>query len=152
MESCENAQTPLPRGSRTGSAMLPHVAPCVAFFRRGWHPCPSRRGKRLSGALWGNVPKDGSRDFGGVGEGRFWCRIKRWHHRKSHRPATRVGDCENGAVYRFYTVFRRISRGITFEGELPPVTSRMPKSPAVLGKFVASTMTSCEEMEEKHGR
>ena len=27
-------------------------------------------------------------------------------------------------------------------GELPPVASQMLKSPAVLGKFVASTMTS----------
>jgi len=67
-------------------------------------PCPSRRGKRLSGALWGNVLEDGNRDFGGVGEGRFWCGIKRWHHRKAHRPAMRVGKSRNREVLRFLGV------------------------------------------------
>ena len=66
---------------RRRSAALPHVAPRVAFCEAGWHPCPTGRENRLSGALWGNVRGDGSRDFGDVGDGRFWCGIKRWHHR-----------------------------------------------------------------------
>ena len=54
---------------RRRSATLPHVAPRVAFCGTGWHPCPKGLGNRLSGALWGNVQEDGSRDFEGVGEG-----------------------------------------------------------------------------------
>jgi len=88
-------------------------------------PCPSRRGKRLSGALWGNVLEDGNRDFGGVGEGRFWCGIKRGGHKCPSARETPPRNAGRGAF----------SAGVSFTGMGSGRGSARLKSPRAAAFF-----------------
>ena len=71
--------------------------------------------------------------------GRKWCRIKRWHHRSSHRPATRVGDARKQRVCGgLFARFVGYDHDIIFTPPLPalalPLRKRLENKGFVLAQ------------------
>ena len=106
------------------------VCRCVRPCGAGRSPSPHRGIKGDFGPLYtplspiGNLPNRPI--FALLFGGRKWCRIKRWHHRSSHRPATRVGSAGKQQVCgRSSACFVGYDDDIIFTPPLP--TLALPK-------------------------